>query len=201
MKNIIMDYFSKRSKLFFIVLGFLLLLLVGEMDYLTGTEISCVIFYLLPISLVTWFVGRLTGILLSSASAITWFIADLMGGAVYQHYLIPYWNAIIIFGFFSIFTYVLSALKNRVEHEKKEARTDVLTGVGNRKFFYELANIEILRASRYKHLFTVAYIDVDNFKVVNDRFGHITGDRLLAIVADRIRNNIRESDVIARLGG
>jgi diguanylate cyclase (GGDEF)-like protein len=196
-----MEYFNKQSKLFLITLGLLLVLFIGVLNFLTGTEISRVTFYLLPISLVTWFVGRWTGILLSGASAITWFIADSTGGAIYQHYLIPYWNATMIFGFFSIFSYVLSTLKNTVEREKKAARIDALTGVANGRFFYELANIELSRASRYKHPFTVAYMDVDNFKFVNDRFGHSTGDSLLRLVAETIRNNIRESDTIARLGG
>ena len=103
--------------------------------------------------------------------------------------------------FFLVFNTVLSTFKNVLEREKKEARSDVLTGVANGRFFYELANIEISRASRYKRPFSVAYIDVDNFKVVNDRFGHSVGDSLLRLVAGTIRNNIRESDIIARLGG
>jgi diguanylate cyclase (GGDEF)-like protein len=194
-----MEYFTKKSKLFLITLGFLLVILVGATDYLTGAEISLGVFCLLPISLVTWFAGRWTGILISGVSAITWFIANLK--VPYLHSFIYYWEGIVRLGFFLIFTYILSAFKNTVESEKKLARIDALTGVANVRFFYELAKNEISRASRYKHPFTVAYTDVDNFKVVNDRFGHSTGDSLLRSVAETIRKNIRESDVIARLGG
>jgi len=194
------EYFSKQSKLFLITLGFLFVLFIGVLKYLTGYDISVVVFYVFPISLVTWFVGRWTGMLISSVSTITWLIDELVGGAL-NHHLIRYWNAIMIFGFFSIFTYVLSALKNKVEREKMAARIDAMTGVANGRFFYELANIELSRASRYKHPFTVTYMDIDNFKFVNDRFGHSTGDSLLRLVAETIRNNIRESDIIARLGG
>jgi diguanylate cyclase (GGDEF)-like protein len=199
MRPKIMEYFSQRSKLFLITLGFLLVLLFGVMDYLTGTAISFGVFCLLPISLVTWFAGRWTGILISSVSAITWFIANLK--VPYFHSFIYYWEGIVGLVFFLIFTYILSAFKNTVESEKKLARIDALTGVANVRFFYELAKNEISRASRYKHPFTVAYMDVDNFKVVNDRFGHSTGDSLLRSVAETIRKNIRESDVMARLGG
>ncbi len=199
MTHMIMEYFSKRSRLFLITLGFLLVLLIGVIDYLTGTEISLGLFYFLPISLVTWFAGRWTGILISTVSAITWFIANLK--MPYSHPLIHYWNGFVRMGYFSIFAFLLSAFKNTVESEKKLARIDALTGVANRRFFYELTNIEIFRASRYRHPFTVAYMDVDNFKLVNDRFGHSTGDSLLRLVAETIRNNIRESDVIARFGG
>lgn len=194
------EYLSKQSKLFLITLGLLLVISVGATDYLTGAETSFGVFYLFPISIVTWLVGRWTGIVISSACAITWLIDDLMGGAL-NHHLIRYWNGIMIFGFFSIFTYALSALKNKVEREKKLARIDAMTGVANGRHFYELANIELSRASRYKHPFTVVYMDIDNFKFVNDSFGHSTGDSLLRVVAETIRNNIRESDIIARLGG
>ncbi len=57
------------------------------------------------------------------------------------------------------------------------------------------------RAARYQHPFTLAYIDLDNFKLVNDRFGHATGDRALSTVAGFIREHSRRTDALARLGG
>jgi len=69
----------------------------------------------------------------------------------------------------------------------------------NRRLFLNLAKTEINRFRRYKHPFTIAYIDIDNFKTVNDTFGHSTGDTLLCL-AEVSRNNIRATDVIARLG-
>jgi diguanylate cyclase (GGDEF)-like protein len=122
-----------------------------------------------------------------------------MAGGIDSHIL--YWNTTMLLCFFLVFTIVLSVLKNVMENEKNVARIDDLTGVGNRRFFYESANIEISRVSRNKHSFTVAYIDIDNFKVINDLFGHSTGDSLLRLVAETIKNNIRVSDLVARLGG
>lgn len=196
-----MHYFNKQSKLFFITFGFIIVLLVGGTNYLTGYQISCVLFYLLPISLVTWFVNRLSGLVLSCASAITWFIADWMGGAIYQHHLIPYWNATMILGVFSIFTYVLSSLKIALAHEKDLARSDYLTSVPNRRSFSEFVNMEIPRARRYKHPFTVACIDIDDFKTINDRLGHRAGDTVLRLVAESTKNILRGSDIVARIGG
>ena len=60
---------------------------------------------------------------------------------------------------------------------------------------------EIGRLQRYKRQFTVAYVDLDNFKTVNDQFGHSKGDELLRIVANTARNQLRDTDVVARLGG
>jgi len=73
-----------------------------------------------------------------------------------------------------------------------------LTGLVNRRLFLNLAKTEINRFRWYKHPFTIAYIDIDNFKTVNDTFGHSTGDTL-CLVAEVSRNNIRATDVIARL--
>lgn len=76
------------------------------------------------------------------------------------------------FGFFVIVALLLSTLKSVLEHEKELARTDYLTGAANSRVFYDLLQTEINRSQRYKNPFTIAYIDLDNFKTVNDEFGH-----------------------------
>jgi diguanylate cyclase (GGDEF)-like protein len=88
-----------------------------------------------------------------------------------------------------------------LEHERELARTDYLTGAVNSRIFFQLLQMEIDRSQRYKHPFTIAYIDIDNFKAVNDHFGHITGDQALRAVAEQARKHLRKTDVIARLGG
>jgi diguanylate cyclase (GGDEF)-like protein len=95
----------------------------------------------------------------------------------------------------------LSGLRSAYAREKILARTDPLTGVTNTKYFYYLAGQEIDRAARYIHPFSVAYMDLDNFKEVNDRFGHDAGDDVLRLVTTTIAKNIRKTDIIARLGG
>jgi diguanylate cyclase (GGDEF)-like protein len=92
-------------------------------------------------------------------------------------------------------------LKSAIEKEKELSRMDFLTRVGNGRYFIELANMEINRARRNKHPLTVAYIDIDNFKMINDRSGHSTGDHLLQLVAYTIKNNIRLTDTVVRMGG
>lgn len=71
----------------------------------------------------------------------------------------------------------------------------------NRRYFIELAETEIKRASEDRSSFTIVYIDLDNFKLMNDRFGHSAGDNLLRVLANTIQNNIRAADIVARLGG
>ncbi|MCC0029773.1 MAG: EAL domain-containing protein [Brucellaceae bacterium] len=81
------------------------------------------------------------------------------------------------------------------------AHSDVLTGLMNRAKFTEKLNHAISRLERYGTPFTVLYLDLDRFKLVNDTRGHPVGDKLLASVAHRIRSVVRDSDSVARLGG
>jgi diguanylate cyclase (GGDEF)-like protein len=194
-------YISKQSKMHLFVLCLLLVIVVGIVDYLLGEDVSIALFYLLPIALASWFVGRRSGIFMSFASAGTWVIADIMARQVYFHPFVHFWNTLMSFGFFWTVSYTLSALKASLEHLKSMARTDPLTGMINRRYFIELADKEIRRAKRFKHPFTAAYIDIDNFKEVNDRSGHDEGDKLLRSMADVMHSHIRETDIAARLGG
>ncbi len=88
-----------------------------------------------------------------------------------------------------------------LEQEKRLSRIDPLTGLANRRAFYEGAEVERQRAVRYGRNLSMAYIDLDNFKQVNDKFGHEAGDQLLVTVADILRSDLRPSDLAARLGG
>jgi diguanylate cyclase (GGDEF)-like protein len=96
---------------------------------------------------------------------------------------------------------VVSALKGALEREKEVSRTDLLTGLPNRRHFFELVSGEIRRNHRYDEPFSIAYLDIDNFKTVNDLRGHAEGDKLLRLVAAVISAAIRETDIVARLGG
>lgn len=200
MKNII-DYLNKQSRSRLTALGFFIIILVGILDHLMGPELFTSIFYLIPIFLVTWFTERWVGIMISIVSALTWLLADFTSGHTYSHPSIPYWNMSVRLGTFLVITFLLSALKRALENEKELARTDSLTGIANRRYLIELASAEINRAGRYRHPFTVVHIDLDNFKTVNDRFGHNVGDALLRLVVSTIRNSIRATDIVARFGG
>ena len=92
-------------------------------------------------------------------------------------------------------------LNRAMEHEKTLARTDFLTGALNARFFHEMAQMEINRSFRYKRHFTLAFIDVDNFKNINDTFGHTEGDTVLRTIATKIKSHLRKTDIVARVGG
>lgn len=183
------------------VLSALLVLVLGLLDYLTGEEISFSIFYLLPVSLTAWYVDTNAGVLLGIASAAAWFIADMTTAQTYSNIAIPIWNAVVRLGFFLIVVFAIAVIKGAYTKEQDLARMDSLTGVVNTRYFYELAERELERAKRYGRPFSVAYMDLDNFKEVNDVYGHGTGDELLCFIAGTISDNVRRTDIVARLGG
>ena len=194
-------YLAKLPQSLLISIGCVLVLLVGILNHLAGPEHASPGFYLVPILLVTWLTERCIGFILSVLSALTWLIVDLTSGATYSLSAIPYWNGVKTLSSFFILTIIVSVLKNTLKQEKEISRIDFLTGIRNRRYFIELVNMEINRARRYERPFTMVCLDLDNFKVVNDCFGHSTGDILLRLVARTIQENIRVTDTVARLGG
>ena len=192
-----LHYLSTKSRLTLLGMGFILALCVAAADFLLSRAISISIFYFFPIILTTWLAGRVPGIIIAAVSAVMWLVAELFSGSRLAEPIAPYWNAFLQFGVFVVVLLLFDAFRR----EKISARQDYLTGLGNRRQFFEHAEREINRLQRYGHAFTVAYIDVDNFKVVNDRYGHNAGDRLLKLIAEAIRVNIRITDSVARLGG
>lgn len=81
------------------------------------------------------------------------------------------------------------------------SKTDPLTGIPNRRAFFEIFGIEFRRSRRYRRQLSVLMIDLDHFKQINDRWGHPFGDHVLREVARIISENIRESDILGRYGG
>jgi diguanylate cyclase (GGDEF)-like protein len=175
--------------------------LIGIADFLTGYEIGFSLFYVLPISMVTWLTNRRLGLVTSFVGALIWLCADAATGHPYSHPLIPVWNTLVRLSLFLIIAFLLSSLRRATEREKELARIDDLTGAVNSRFFHELAQMEIDRFQRYARPFTLAYVDLDNFKGVNDRFGHSSGDQVLRVFVSSARKHLRKSDVVARLGG
>jgi diguanylate cyclase (GGDEF)-like protein len=194
-------FLRKRSQFFWVIMGIILIVVVGIVDYLSGYEIAFSLFYLIPVSLVAWFTQRWLGIAASIFSAMAWLVADILSGHSYSYSGIYYWNSAIRLGIFVIVALLLSELKKALEHERDLARADSLTGAVNGRSFSELVQMEVARSQRYEHAFTVAYIDLDNFKAVNDQFGHSVGDKVLTTVVKCAKERLRKVDVVARLGG
>ena len=111
--------------------------------------------------------------------------------------------------FESIFCFVLEARRQKAHNEllvlaethERAARTDELTGLANRREIQHRLTMEFSRYQRSGHHFSIALIDLDLFKQINDRFGHDAGDEVLRQFAELMRTVIRQADVAARWGG
>ncbi|NJN74969.1 MAG: GGDEF domain-containing protein [Synechococcaceae cyanobacterium RL_1_2] len=197
----LLDQVSRLSVTFKIILVILLIAIIGFCDYATGNEISFSIFYVMPIALVSWEVSFALGLTTALICGVVWLFIELALNADYSNALIPYWNGLVRLTFFCLVSTLMSKLKQSLAHEQQLARIDYLTGATNSRFFYELFQIEFYRCQRYQTPLTLVFMDLDNFKLVNDQFGHGAGDQALQIVVNYLKRNLRKIDIVARLGG
>lgn len=199
--NQIFEALEKKSPLFWTVTGIAAIVLLGIADYLTGNEITFSLFYLAPIVLVTWTVSRNVGLIASFLSALTLLVAEIAAAQAYSHPIVYGWNTFFRAAFYVIVTYLMAELQKARREEQLAARTDFVSGAANARYFHELLQLEINRIRRYPHPITMVYLDIDNFKMVNDLFGHLIGDEVLRFMASELKSQLRKTDIIARLGG
>lgn len=178
-----------------------LTILIGVARFYTGTEYALSLFYLFPITLVAWHSGFMAGIIMSGAGACSWLAADLALVDSFSTPWIPFINETFRLVVFIFMAYLVSELKNVYVAQERLARTDPLTGMLNRRAFLEEMEAELGKIKRYGYVVSVIYIDVDDFKDVNDQLGHAGGDRLLCAISGIIQSNIRIIDRAGRLGG
>jgi diguanylate cyclase (GGDEF)-like protein len=197
----ILRIFASRTPAMTLFYCSIILLFIGWLDIITG-DYSLIVFYLIPVSLVAWFVGRRGGVLFCLLASIVRVVADeSTNSSLFTHSMLHYWNVLVETLFLLIMSLLFSVLKNKLENEKELARRDPLTNTLNRRSFFDLGEHEINRSQRYDLPMTVAYIDLDNFKSINDQLGHQAGDELLITVVSTIRSHMRSSDILARFGG
>ena len=198
-------WFNKRPKWTLLGLAWIATCCIGVIDYRVTFDISLSVFYLLPIAFTAWLIRRGWGIIISIFSALLWFVAATHAASLYPEMTpypwLPYWNTAVMLTFFTLVSYLLGSLKLAYERQIYYARTDQLTEAANRRWFFEILKYEMKKFMRYEHPFTLVYFDLDNFKGVNDKFGHKIGDKLLKNITKIIKENIRDIDVLGRMGG
>lgn len=181
------------------LLGFLL---IGALDYATPPEIATSVFYLVPIAVGAWFAGRGSGLVMALLAAGAWMAKDIaFRGIPYAEQWMLFWNTSARLFTFSLVAWLIAEVRLQFRREQHLARTDALTGLLNARAFHGELCMELARAGRTAQPFSFAYLDLDDFKLLNDERGHAEGDRALATVADVCRRDLRRSDVVGRLGG
>jgi diguanylate cyclase (GGDEF)-like protein len=175
--------------------------IVGIPDYLIASEISLSLLYLCPVGIATWYAGGKAGMVIALISTLSVIAGDFGDGDYFRRPGIAVWNAVLHLGFMLVIAFLLDRLRTHLATEQELARSDALTGVLNARAFVEQLQLRLDLAAREGTPITLAYIDLDDFKQVNDRGGHGEGDRVLRLVADTIGESIRSTDSLARLGG
>ena len=177
-------------------------LIIGFIDHLTGYEVSVSLLYLAPVLLAAWYAGPGAGAIISLLCCLSWFVADVAAGQAIGHPVIETWNSLVRLAYFIAIALFASALRKSLSNERRLARTDALTGVCSRRAFGELLEHDIALMRRAPNPLTIAMVDLDDFKSLNDTYGHAEGDRALRTMGRVLQERIRRrGDTVARLGG
>jgi len=115
--------------------------------------------------------------------------------------LFKYWHTVMNFLVYVAFAYMLSKLKATMVRQHKLSRSDEMTGLANRVALFEEGRRDLARCRRMNRPLTAVFIVLVEFKQVNDLYGHAEGDRVLRVAAECLRQNTRETDLTARIGG
>jgi diguanylate cyclase (GGDEF)-like protein len=198
---LITEFFACRPRGLVAAVGILLFAIVSTLKFVSGPDVVFSAVYLIPIVFTTWCLSVWAGLLMGAGSILVLLLTNLSRTHKYPHMVLPYWNAGMDLGVFLVVIFILAEAKRLYERERELSREDFLTGLPNSRAFSEALTAEITRIRRYRHQITIVYLDLDNFKQVNDRYGHHAGDLLLSAVADALRASVREVDIVARLGG
>ena len=187
---------------------------IGWADYAPGPDFGVSLFYLVPILAGAWWSGRGSTVVVCLAASATWFAADFMHRQV-GHLIVSVWNGTTRLAIFVLVGMVVSLLRHErrqlaevnadlkvlLERSESLARTDELTGLANTRAFVEALGVELERRKRDGQPICIAYLDLDNFKRINDLHGHLTGDQVLREIGAKLRSRLRSADLPARLGG
>jgi diguanylate cyclase (GGDEF)-like protein len=183
------------------VAGVIAIAIIGWVDFASGTELRIFPLYYLPISLLAWHAGRAGAVVGAALSALAWEESNILAGLQFSYEGVWVANTLFLGLSFATVGYLIASLRAGMMRERELSRTDPLTGLLNRRAFYEEAGLVLALCRRKERPVTLAYIDLDDFKVVNDTLGHQAGDDLIRRVAGLMRASTRPSDLCARFGG
>jgi diguanylate cyclase (GGDEF)-like protein len=193
---------SRLPKLLLVVFG---VVLVGGIAALAGAvhdSVALVQFYIVPVVCVAWFT-RCTwcGLVVAVAAVCATPFGALIVRPTPATTVIHIGAAVATMLLYVTLLWLVAAVRKGVSRREELALTDELTGVPNARSFRASADRELERSRRYRHQLSLLYLDIDDFKAVNDRLGHAEGDLVLREIAGRVEAGVRTVDTLARIGG
>ena len=156
---------------------------------------------IIPVSFLVWFVSTRVGLLAGITSVVFLLVFEITQPTSDRAVWVQAWNVLTNTALLVFIVFILHQVKTLYLRETGLSREDPVTGLRNRRAFLEAVDLETKRMQRHATPTTVVYLDLDNFKDINDQFGHATGDAVLREVARTMSANVRGIDTIARLGG
>ncbi len=178
-----------------------LTLLVYWANIVTPPAIRLGILFLVPILLVTWYEGLLWGVVFAAACVV---LREVVAADQMPRDMPTLWRVVNTLTFVVVVAIAMAGIRHMRDVQVQLvtlATRDPLTNVLNaRAFSSELAQ-ELERNRRYGRPMALLYLDLDDFKAVNDQHGHQTGDAVLRLVAEAVRAAVRQADIVGRMGG
>jgi diguanylate cyclase (GGDEF)-like protein len=182
------------------LLSLALIALLGLLRISTDAQFLFASAAVLPVMALAWIGGRPAGNVLSALAASMWFVADLTSSnAPPVHVLLV--NAVTQLAVYNLVVYLVTEIRTMLARERDISSHDALTGLLNRRAFLDFGEAEAQRLLRYGHSVALAFLDLDDFKRLNDQAGHQAGDEALKATAAALTATTRSTDHVVRIGG
>ena len=192
------DRLSQRQAL---LLAWGILAVTSLLHYACGIEISLGLFYLLPVLIVGWRGSPIFVILTCLLAGTLWDGLSLLLGDRYYNNWVYLWNPCNRVLSYLVTSFLLHRLRISVNRLRALSHLDSMTGLLNSGAFTQALQEELNRQQRTRRPISLAFIDLDHFKQVNDTLGHLRGDQALKTVSVVLRRRLRRTDVVGRMGG
>lgn len=176
-------------------------LLLGAFRSATDAQYAISSLVLFPVLTIAWLGGNKNGLIMAFLAATMWICADFVSGKQFSAPWIIWANAATHFLTYALVVILASQVRLQINKLHSYATHDVLTGLLNRRAFLEAGAFEVERSKRYSRPLTFMFLDLDDFKRLNDTRGHDAGDEALQATTKALLRAMRSTDLIARLGG
>jgi len=177
------------------------IVLLGVVRHTTDAEFAFASAAIIPVFMVTWSGGFRHGFAAALLAAGMWVATDVVNAADNARSMLAVFNGLIRLATYSFVAYLTARVRTLLLREIELSSRDALTGLLNRRALLAAANVEVMRARRYEKPMAVVFVDLDEFKKLNDRRGHDAGDAALQAAASVLARILRATDMVARIGG
>lgn len=176
--------------------------LLGLLRTATDADFTFASLVVVPVLAMAWIGGKRDGLVVAFLASSVWIVGDITASErQFSAEWVPWANAVTRLMTYGLVVLMAAKIRRQFEKEHEDATRDGLTGLQNRRAFLEGGAAEVERAKRYGHSLAVLFLDLDDFKQLNDSQGHDAGDAALRATAQALIAALRASDRIARLGG